>query len=363
MTTPLLEVVIAVHAVTRPIDRAVSSLMSGEPASGERVTVVCHGIDASEIAAVVGRPESSSLRYVEYRDGVPSPAGPFNHGLRSAEGQYVAIMGSDDYVEPGAVRAWTEALRSRRPDVALMRLRRQGGPVLANPLTRIGRTRRLDAVKDRLFYRTAPLALIRRDLLTDRALSLTEGLRTGDDMAMSARLWTEAPRVDLLHDAPCYVIGADAGDRITEASMTVAEQLRAVELLVGDGWWRALAPRVRTSLGVKLLRVHVLDALLGRPSVDAWAPRERADLARVVRAVLADAPAAVEPLSRADRVLIETASGEPPAEELVAAIARRKNAGRLDTILPRRLRRMFDRESTLVRFVLYRVRRGGAERG
>lgn len=363
MSRPVLDVVIAVHATTRPIDRAVSSLLTDGETDSIRVTVVCHGVASAEIAAVVGRPESASLRYLEYRDGVPSPAGPFNHGIRLAEADYVTIMGSDDYAEPGAVRAWTQYVQTHSPDIALMRLCRQNGSVLASPLTRIGRTRHLDAVKDRLFYRTAPLALVRREMLAGPALTLTEGLRTGDDMAMSARLWAEAPRIDVMSDAPCYVIGADARDRITEATMSVGEQLRAVELLVGDVWWRALDDRVRTSLAVKLLRVHILDALVARPSADAWDAGERSDLSRIVRAIVTDAPAALSPLSRADHALLEVALGDVAAEELVSAIRQRVGAARMDTILPRRWSRIFDRESTLVRYVLYRLRRGGTERG
>lgn len=362
MTVPLLDVVIAVHTRTRPIGRAVASLLGDEPVD-VRVTVVCHGIEAVRIAETVGIPAGPLLRYVEYRDGIPSPAGPFNHGMRMADGAYVAIMGSDDFVEPGATKAWTEYLRAHRPDIALMRLRRQDGTILASPLTRIGRSRSLDAVRDRLFYRTAPLALIRRELLVDPALSLTEGLRTGDDMALSARLWAGSARVDLLSDAPCYVIGADAGDRITESVMTVGDQLRAVELLVSSDWWRRLPGATRASLGVKLLRVHVLDALLGRPTADAWTDQGRRDIVRIVEAVVRDAPRALRPLSRADRALLDAARHAGSAEELVQAIQRRRTAGRWETMLPRAWWRAFDRESTLVRFLLYRLRRGGTERG
>lgn len=362
MKAPLLDVIIAVHATTRPIGRAVSSLL-GDGVEDIRVTVVCHGIGAAEIAEAAGLPECPGLRYVEYHDGVPSPAGPFNHGMRLAEGEYLAIMGSDDYAEPGAVHAWKDYVRTHGPDVALMRLRRQNGPVLASPLTRVGRARSLDAVRDRLFYRTAPLALIRRELLTDLRLSLTEGLRTGDDMAMSAHLWVQGARIDVMHEAPCYVIGADAGDRITASTMTVGEQLRGVESIVADDWWRRLPDRVRTSLAIKMLRVHVLDALLGRTDEESWTAEELADIARIIATIVRDAPRAFVPLSRADVAVIEVARREPDATELVAAIRRRRAVVGKDTILPRRWRNAFDRESTLVRFLLYRVRRGGTERG
>ena len=75
-------------------------------------------------------------------------------------------------------------------DAALARLRHQDGEVLHNPLVRWRRSKRLDPVKDRLFYRTSPLGLLKRSTLEFLGLKFQEGVRSGMDMSYGARLWT-----------------------------------------------------------------------------------------------------------------------------------------------------------------------------
>ena len=104
-----------------------------------------------------------------------SPAGPFNHGLALAEAPWVGVMGSDDSFDPGAIDAMLRHLRADSPQVLLYPLRHQGGRPMANPLSRRWHHRGLDPVKDRLAYRTAPLALIRRELIADLGLLFTPG--------------------------------------------------------------------------------------------------------------------------------------------------------------------------------------------
>ena len=315
--------------------------------------MVCHGVATEEIAAAVGEPEGARLRYLRFDDGIRSPAGPFNHGIQQATAEYVSIMGSDDFVEPGAIRAWTGYVRAVRPDVALIKLRHQHGDVLLNPLTRFRRTRDLDPVRDRLFYRTAPLGLIRREVLLSSGAALAEGLRTGDDIAMSAQLWTSGARIDLMRELPSYVIGADASDRVTLATMPADEQLAALTDLLNGQWWHSLSTAQATSLGVKLLRIHVLDALLARPDTADWNRVGVSAVSEIVRRVEARAPRALVPLARADRRLLDVAKDAPSAEDLVTAIAARGAASRWDVVLPAQITAMLDRESVPVRYLHY----------
>lgn len=349
----MLDVVIAVHNARRPISRAVHSVLESAESADARVTVVCHGVPIEEIREAVGKAEGTRLRYLAFVDGIPSPAGPFNFGVHAASGDYVTIMGSDDYLEPGALDAWSRYLRSERPDIALVPLRHQQGARLLNPMPRLGRTRRLDAVRDRLFYRTAPLALIRRDVLRETGATLAEGLRTGDDIAMTARLWTSGARIDLMRDLPCYVIGADAGDRVTLAPMPAADQLAAVTDLLGSEWWSALPVREATSLGVKLLRIHVLDALLARPSAAEWDAAGVGAVSDIVRRVRQASPRSFVPLSRADRRLLDAVSTGATPDEIVRAIAARRAASRWDVVRPARLLNAVDREAVPVRYLHY----------
>ena len=341
---------IAVHDTSRPIRRAVSSAV--DPAGRVRVTVVCHGIPAASIIAQLE--ELPGVRILEFSDGIRSPAGPFNFGLTQATAPYVAVMGSDDFLEPGAMGAWIAAVQRSGADVALARLRHQDGAVLHNPLPRWRRARNLDPVKDRLFYRTAPLGLLKRVTLQSLDLRFDSGLLTGEDLGFSVRLWTSGVKIDLLRDAGCYVIGGDSAERVSTGTLSLTERFRAVHGLLERGWVRSLTSAQRRALAIKLVRINVLGAV--RATAQHLEQAEIAELRETVRAVLALQPGALDPLARADReVLAAVCTPEATPASLAAAVRRRQHASRRAVILPRNPLRLIDRESSFVRYVLYRL--------
>ncbi|WP_461474682.1 glycosyltransferase [Microbacterium sp. HJ5] len=355
---PLLDVVIAVHDPGRRVDRALASL--ADPSGRARVTIVCHGLTTETVAEAIGEYDRSAVRLVPFDDGIPSPSGPFNHGLALATGDYVMIMGSDDFLEPGALGAWMDAVTASRADVQLVALRYQGGALLANPLTRPWRRRRLNAVRDRLFHRTAPLALIRRDLIALCEGPLSPGMPVGGDLAWSSALWTAPVRIDFDPRHPAYVIGADAETRVTTQPRALGAVLDPVDALLGNPW-AARQPRpVRTSLVAKLLRVNVIGAIRSRPSAQAWPHEDRERIAATVSAARSYGPAGFDDLPRADRDLLDavTAAGAR-ADDIAAALVRYRGAGRAARLLPRRLSRAFGRESVLRRYARYTVDRRG----
>ncbi|MET0302435.1 MAG: glycosyltransferase family 2 protein [Microbacteriaceae bacterium] len=360
-SAPLVDVVIPVHTPARPIDRAVASVLDATPAAAPapgtvRVTVVCHGIPSAVIRERLGAlADDPAVRLVEFSDGVRSPAGPFNHGLEQATGEYVSIMGSDDFLEPGAMADWVRAVEAERPDAALVRLRYQGAGILDNPLTRRGRSTQLDAVRDRLFYRTAPLGLLRRQLVVDLGLRFTERLPVGKDMAFSAQLWVDADRISYLREAGCYVIGDDADDRVTTMARPVVEAMAAPLDLVRRPWVRSGDEPVRRALVTKLLRIHVLGALRSRRTPASWSPADVAAVRDATVELLALSPRSVLPFSRAERALVDAARVAQSPEDILQALARDARPGRIARILPRNLLHALDRESVLTRYVLYRV--------
>src|SRR5699024_3905530 len=99
------DVVIAVHTPSRPIARAVRSVLDHN-AGGVHLIVVCHNIAAEEIRAEVDPEHREQITWLEHHDGKHHPAGPFNAGIRTATGDYIAIMGSDDVLQPGAISSW-----------------------------------------------------------------------------------------------------------------------------------------------------------------------------------------------------------------------------------------------------------------
>ncbi|QIK84132.1 glycosyltransferase family 2 protein [Sanguibacter sp. HDW7] len=382
-SAPAVDLVIAVHDARRPVARAVRSVLDGSEGL-VRVTVVAHDLGVATVtdALALTPDERAHVRVLGYNDHVRSPAGPFNHGLAHARAELVAVMGSDDTLEPGAVRAWLDVARERGSDVVLAPLR-QGGTVLRNPLVRRGTgrpgpraTTPLDAVADRLLYRSAPLGLLRRSTLRRLGLTFTEGLATGEDLELSVRLWCSDARIDMLPSAPAYVVGADAADRVTGVVRPVADELRAVTRLRGTGLLDELAPSQRRALAIKVLRVHVLGALGRRPSAGDWDDDGPAVLRAEARAWLEAAPTALHALARADlaalrvvagpawvarpaddgRLPLGVDDGEPvTAGRLAAASVARARAGRLATLVPRDLPDVLDPESTVTRYVRYRL--------
>lgn len=348
---PAVDLIIAVHSAERPIARAVRSVLDG---SGDevRVTVVCHDLGAAAIAdALDGLTADPRLRLIEHRDGIRSPSGPFNAGLDAAEAEWLAIMGSDDELEPGAIAAWLSRARETGSAAVLPRIVRRGArdTVVATPPVRIGRRDRLDGVRDRLAYRSAPLGLLRRDLVGE--LRFGVGLTQGEDVLFSARLWFAGEPIALA-SGPAYLVHDDARDRVTYARRPIGRTLAFIAELLDDRWFRSAPAAVRLALAAKMLRVNVLGEFVNRPLPSDWTPGERDELARLTRRIRESAPSVMEILPIADRRLLEalpTASGAD-VERLLALARARRAFGHPRTLLTRSPRQLLHREAP-VRFM------------
>ncbi|WP_298746730.1 glycosyltransferase [uncultured Serinicoccus sp.] len=364
-----LDVVVAVHDLSRPVERAVASALRGADLTGVvpdghrvRVSVMCHELDAEEVRrAVVGRLEEdvadtvgAHTRFLEVRDGLGSPSGPFNAGLTAATGRYVCIVGSDDWFADGALGSWVSRADRLGSDWLMARLETQDGEHVATPRVRPGRTTELDFVRDRLAYRTAPLGLLRREALERLGLlpgdgtgPLTPGMRTGGDVLLSLRLSTSGLRVDYAPDLPAYVIGTTGSDRITEAVRPITTELTALAHLLDEPWVVALPEDVRRALAVKILRIHVLGAVRRRTSPVLWEAGEASTVQGLVRRCLDLAPGVGRALHRADDALVREVAAARDVDDLAAAAARRGEAGRLDILLTSDPLANLDRESTV----------------
>ncbi|WP_458115320.1 glycosyltransferase [Arthrobacter sp. D2-10] len=349
------DLVIAVHNTARPVGRAVESvarsgLVLGEQ-GGVRVTVVCHNVSIEEIAAQIGENLRDKIRYLHLRDGIRSPAGPLNMGLDHATARYSAVMGSDDMHEPGALRDWFDLAEKYGSDAVIARQRHADGRKIRTPVLRVGRTRDLDPVKDRLSYRTAPLGLIRTATIRRLGLRFSEGLPTGEDQEFSAKLWFGADRIDYAARAGQYVVGADAADRVTYARRAVSQELEFVVRLARSDWYLSRSQRTKNAIATKLTRVHFFNLILTRHESGGWSNQDLGELRSILNELLATAETAVCPLSIADRRLID-AILEPHSTEgrLVELALARRRFGRIDTVLPQVVRFAWSPESP-VRFL------------
>ena len=354
---PFVDVIIGVHSTARPVARAVRSVLDN--ATPVRVTVVCHGLPAAEISPLLGALPAEAIavghevRLVEFADGVASPAGPYNRGLDLATAPYVAVLGSDDRLAPGAIDSWAALARETDADAVITRLAyaRTDGSVRAvvpTPPARPFRQRGLDPVRDRLAYRSAPLGLLRRETLERLGLRHDEGKPVGVDLELSTHLWFAAERIAYDRRGPAYLIGEDGTDRITFAPRPLARDLLWLPDLLDARWFRTLPLTPRRSIAVKILRIHLFGAIHYRAEPGTWTTDERAALRSLTAAVLTAAPDAERVLSRAERDLLDAALDPVvPAERLIALSARRRRHGRPATLVPRDVRQVLAREAPL----------------
>lgn len=353
MTEPLVDLVVAVHTAERPVARAVASVL--ETQVPVRVTVVAHHVEPARIEASlagVAVPASSSVRVLALSDGTRSPAGPFNHGIDAATAPFVAVMGSDDRLARGALDSWVALQRSTGAAVVIARLAHAGpagavGRTVPTPPTRPGHTRRLDGVRDRLSYRSAPLGLVERAALDRLGLRFTPGLEVGEDVEVVTRLWFSGAPVAFDRRGPAYLVGADAGDRTTYVSRPVAVELEFLRRIVSAPWFGACSARQRAAAAVKFLRIHVF-GLLGNRQADFWDSAQRSALAVAARDVLSVAPGCEAVLSRADRAVLDAVLDlSVPTAVLLARGRARRRHGRPSTLVPRDLRMVLAREAPL----------------
>lgn len=350
---PSIDVVIAIHHPGRPLDRALESVFHAAPPEVGAI-VVCHGIDPASIEGMLADVPRARVRVLAFADGIRSPAGPFNAGIDASSADYVSVMGSDDFLQPGALRSWQRIAADRSPDAVIGEQQHQDGAFIASPLVRAGRTHDLDAVRDRLYYRVAPLGLLRRQYLNDHGLRFTEGAATGEDLVMSTLLWSYG-RVELARGCPRYVIGADAADR-------TSYQPRPFRAVVDDVLGFLHEPRVaelpaplRRSLAIRITRTTLLIAVRERRDPENW-DAAQVQAARDVIARLEDfAPGFRAPFSRADRDLLDAVTRDPASA--AGAGAARDRASRVRDLFPRNVLRTFDRESTATRYVVYALDR------
>jgi len=332
------DVVVAVHSATRPVERAVASVLQGN-AARSRVTVVCHGVDVDLVARTVGAEYRRKVTWLEHHDGVRSASGPFNAGMRAARGDFVSLLGSDDWLEPGSVDSWLALAGATGADCVLARVAR-GHPARRVPTPPVRPWRRqvrpADPVRDRLSYRSAPLGLVATQARARLGLELTEGMPVGGDVAYVTRLWWET-RVAVDRHRPGYVIGEEAADRVTYAPRPIEQELRFVVHLLAQPWFRAYPDAGRCAIATKLLRIHLFGAVARRSDPAWWSTPERRALASITSGVLNAANGVAAPLSRADHALLASMLDPgDPAETLLARARARRRHGTPQTVLPGR---------------------------
>lgn len=345
MSAPVVDVVIPVHDPVRPIERAVASVLDHTD-TDVRVTVVAHELDPAAVRQRLGRDEDARLRVLGHADGRRSPSGPFNAGLDAADGEYTSVMGSDDTLQPHAIDSWVALAARTKSEVVIARLRHAGGRAVPTPPTRALRSTRLDGVRDRLAYRSAPLGLVSRRRFGE--LRFATDVPTGEDIPYVTAVWFSGAQIAYDRWGPAYLIHDDGGSRVTFAGRPLAEEFRWWSALAGDPWFLSLPDASRRAIVTKLIRIQLFGAIHYRPDAASWTTAERTELAAIAAQLLEHGAGAERALSRRDRALLDAAlDATVPAERLLAASAARRRFGNPASLLPRELRAMLAREAPL----------------
>lgn len=337
MTAFDVDLTIAVHSASRPIARAVASVIDHND-SAVRVNVVAHNIDPEVIRANLGTYASHPrVRLLELQDGVRSPANPMNHGIASSDAPFISVMGSDDELAPGAIDSWLRVQSETGATAVLAKIHIAGRSNDPYPPVRNGRRdRRLNARKDRLAYRSAPLGLVDRRRFGD--LRFTEGLPSGEDLAYSATLWFTGESLAYDLSGPPYIVNDDAEDRVTFSTRSVADDFTFLDAIESTPWFATLSGGDRKALMVKILRVHFFDAVLARMRSDDGLVSHLSDLSAVVERADRLAPGVLALLSRVDRLVIDELNSEHPDEDrILHLLDARWNYRTFNALTPRNL--------------------------
>lgn len=338
------DIIVAVHDTRRNIRRAVASIISDDDPT-IRAYVIAHNLPREEVERelaplMAARP--GRIRIEELHDGIPSPSGPFNHGLATSDAALVGIMGSDDELHRGAVAEWRDTLRRLRADAVIARVvRGEQGNLVRSPPKRVWKRGVLDFAKDRLSYRSAPLGLIRRDAISRLGLELLPGARNGGDLPFVTRLWFLG-RVVPSRGLAAYVEHADAPVRVTHVAKPVREELHPIVLLLDDPLVRRMNRAAREALTTKLVRRNLTDSLRKRGGGRALTDDDIEVIREILATIETIAPRTMDLLSVAQRrTFDELRSPRPDLEAVARHDAHALRFRSIDAIRPARLRHLF----------------------
>jgi len=265
-----------------------------------RVLIVCHNIAAAEIRPQLTDCEGVRFELLEYHDGLRSPAGPRAFALDATRSEYFSFLDSDDFFEDGALDRWRSAADRGRLDAVIPRERHASGRRILTPPTRLFRSARLDATRDRLLYRTAPLGLLRRESAIRAGVRFGDDVTNGSDQIFGLTMWFGSQRVLYDRRGPAYVVGDDAQSRVTRTTKPLAVELKAsVDILNGD-WFASRSLAEKQLIATKFVRIHLFDGVTSRLRGDEWTAADLEAASRFIALAARAAPGHERSLGRAE---------------------------------------------------------------
>ncbi|CAO1652886.1 glycosyltransferase family 2 protein [Salinibacterium sp. NSLL150] len=349
-SAPIVDVIIPIHDSKRPLERTLESLLASglTPGTELQITVACHNISAADIAANLTPELREIVRLIECHDNLPSPAGPRALALSQSTARYISFVDSDDTLDPHALAAWVALADKHALDAVIPPERHDTGKTIRTPPVRRFRRGNLDAVRDRVSYRTAPLGLIRRAAIERLGIEFGSGVRNGSDQIFALMLWFGSNAVRFARGGPGYIVGGDAETRVTTQMQPLAGELKATRDLLASPWFAALPVTSRRAIAVKFVRLQLFGGVDRRLHTRLWSAESKEAAAEFIRLLHNVAPGYLKSLSIADvqlcRSIVSTSSDAP---ELSTLMAKRRAFGRPATVLTHDLRSFFAPDAPL----------------
>lgn len=343
------DVVIPVHSPSRPISRAVNSVLQ-HTQSKVRVNVIAHNINKEIIVNNLGDLIlDSRVRLLHLVDEIPSPAGPMNLGLEQSTAEYVAVMGSDDEFAPGAIDSWLSVQKVCDSDFVIAQIRNVGGGLVPSPPTRPRRTLNLDPVKDRLSYRSAPLGLLKKTAFPN--LRFSEGLASGEDLPFVTELWFLGKNIAFDRTGPEYLVHADAEDRVTSAPRPVSEDFAFLDLIIDADWSKEFTQKQKQAIAIKMIRGHLFDAIVNRAN-QGISESELTELSKIAKKLSHWGGRPEKLLSILDRKVFDALLHQSGTiEEMMSNIVKRWNYKSFDVVATKNPFYIFHRQGPLRTYI------------
>ncbi|MDO4919234.1 glycosyltransferase [Kocuria sp.] len=373
MQQPLVDIVIPVHSTTRPLARAVSSALDASEGAGPgqcRIVVAAHHLSGEQVLAMLPEHLRPVVSVLVAEDRGVTAAVPRNEALRASTARYISFLDSDDTLDRGAVTRWLGIAERRGSDLVIPFQHHEGSRTDITPLTRPGRCARLDAVKDRLGYRSSAFGLVRLATIRRLGADFDEKVRTGEDQSFVMALYTGCSRIDCAAGLPGYLVHADADVRVSGQPLPLRDEVAAALDLGQHPWFAGTTPELRASHIIKYIRVNFFPAVHNLVAAGEWNEGQASTARAVADELLASAPHVADRLSRADARVLSLLEPATSAADLLDALSARRRFATPAALLTPRLRWVLDRQSPLrvaaasaAQTVRYRVAvRGGATR-
>ena len=151
-----------------------------------------------------------------------SPAGPRNHGIEMATGEYVFFLDADDVLLEGGLSAALLSAIKNDSDVVLVKLKSLDGRGVPRGMF-TGNNPKVSLSDSRIYWALNPMKLVKRSLLINNQIRFAPDLVVGEDQPFSAKCYLNATTISILSDPPTV------GVRYTKSGSNLTLQVKPAE--------------------------------------------------------------------------------------------------------------------------------------